>query len=64
MKENLTINIFRVECNNGTKLFETGLEAYWYFLKMKTKRFRVELWLLTHQRVGKRLLVTQELIAY
>ena len=60
----ITINVFRVECNHGTKLFGTGLEAYLYFLKMKAKRFKVELWLVTQQKNGKRLYVTQELIAY
>jgi len=60
----MTINIYRVEVNHGSKLFETGLEAFRYFEKMRAKRFRAELWLVTHQKIGKRLLVTQELIAY
>lgn len=62
--KDFTINIFRVECNHGTKLFETGLEAYWYFEKMKAKKFDVHMWLVTHQHLGKRLYVTQELVAF
>ena len=64
MKE-LTINIFRVEVNHGSKLFNTALEAFWYFEKMRKRRYRVEMWLITYQRnfEGK-LLVTQELVAY
>ena len=58
----ITINIFRVECNHGTKLFETALSAYWYFEKMK-KKFDVSMWLVTHQHIKGRLLVTQELVA-
>jgi len=61
--QELTINIYRVECNHGTKLFETGLEAYRYFEKMK-RRFRVELWLVTYHRTNKKLVATQELIAH
>ena len=59
----MTINIYRVECNNGSKYFETGTEAYFYFEKMQKRRLKVELWLLTYQR-NKTMFVTQELIAH
>lgn len=59
----MTINIYRVECNNGSKYFETGTEAFFYFEQMRKRPLKVELWLLTYQR-NKEMFVSQELIAY
>ena len=60
----MKVNIYRVEVNHGSKMFETGLEAFLYFQKMKAKQFKAELWLVTRRRINKRLVVTQELIAH
>jgi len=63
-KDTYVIHIFRVECNHGTKLFETGLEAYRYFNKMQKQWRDTELWLVTYFKLSGRLIATQELIAH
>jgi len=57
--------VYRVECNFGSKYFESGVSAFAYFEQMKTKQMTsVELWLVIKERTPKLYSVTQELIAY
>jgi len=57
--------MFRVECNNGSKYFKKGIDAYAYFEKMKKDpMLTVSLWLVITRKLEKPFYIRQELIAY
>jgi len=57
--------VFRVECNNGSKYFYKGTDAYTYYEKMKEQRMTsVELWLVSVDDSPKNYYARQELLAF
>lgn len=42
------MQMYRVECNYGSKYFETATKSFAYFKKKKTKHMDVEIWLVTY----------------
>ena len=56
--------LFRVECNNGSKYFDKGIEAFDYFNKQKARKHEVEIWLITYERSKKIFLAEQELLSF
>lgn len=62
----MTKVIYRVECNNGSKYFNHGIEAFYYYEDMCAVEpsMNVELWLLIKELSPKRYCVSQEIIAY
>lgn len=42
------MQMYRVECNFGSKYFTTAAKGYAYFNKKKAKHLDVEIWLITY----------------
>ena len=42
------MRMYRVECNFGSKYFETATKGFAYFKKKKAKHLDVEIWLVNY----------------
>jgi len=62
----MTILLYRVECNHGSKYFKSGIEAFYHYedLCEQEPHLNVELWLIVKDLSPKLYSVKQELIAY
>lgn len=60
------MQVFRVECNFGSRYFDTAVKAFAYFKKKKAKNLDVEIWLVKFTCSPKTGLysATQELLDY
>lgn len=57
---------YRVECNFGSRYFETAVKALSYYNKKKSQNLNVELWLIAcdYDAANDCFSATQELIDY
>lgn len=57
---------YRVECNYGSRYFDTAAKAFAYFNRKKSENLNVEIWLViyTHEEAYDRYSSTQELLDY
>ncbi len=60
------MRMYRVECNFGSKYFETATKGFAYFKKKKAKHLDVEIWLVNYSYSQKTntYSATQELLDY